>query len=229
MSHPSRRQFVAASLSGLPVVVGGTLVGITSRPVDASAQQSSPAADTVLEAIAADFHELRREGEQKPGQRRGVVRAAETLTGVLAAHLGQHYDVELKRQIRQQLRRKGLQALVQELSATINRPDITHDAIEKTLRRLERDGMRGLLLDVQKTITRMREHMPPDFAAVRHATQFDFCSDLRWFIDLAEMSAAIACALALGMAALNPGADAACAGATAALAMYFAMKIWYGC
>jgi hypothetical protein len=52
---------------------------------------------------------------------------------------------------------------------------------------------------------------------------------LRWFIEMAEMAAAIACALAAGMGGLNPAADAACAGATAALAGYLVMKWWYGC
>jgi len=231
MNQPSRRRFVAVSLAGLPVMVGGaaTLVGISSGTLDASAQQSNSTTDTVLDAIMADFRELQREGDEKPGQRRGVVRAAETLTGVLAAHLGQHHDAELKRGIRQQLQRKGRQALVQELSVRINKPEFTHEVIDAMLSRLERDGTRGVLLDVQKAIRRMRENMPPDYLAVRAGTQYDFCSDLRWFIDLAEMMAALSCALALGMAGLNPGADAACAGATAALGMYLAMKMWYGC
>lgn len=226
MDHPSRRQFVAASLAGLPLITGGAA---TLAAVSSASAQSNFTTDPVLDAIIADFRELKREGEEKPGQRRGVVRAAETLTGVLAAHLGQHHDAELKRGIRRQLQRKGRQALVQELSAAINKPEVTHEAIDGILTRLERDGMRGVLLDMQRAIKRLRENVPPDYVAVRGATQFDFCSDLRWFIEMAEMSAALACALAAGMAGLNPGADAACAGTTMALALYLAMKMWYGC
>jgi hypothetical protein len=219
---PSRRQFVA-SIAAVPFLPQA------AAAIGKEAIQSQPYSDPVLDAIVAGFQELRREGDEKPAQRRGAVRGFETLTGVLAAHLGKHYDPEMKRALRQQLQRKGRQTLVQEITSKINKPEITHEAIDAMVTRLERDGLGGVLRDVQRRIKRMRENMPPDYLQVRSATQFDFCSDLRWFIELAEMAAAIACAVAAGFGGLNPAADAACAGATAALAGYLVMKWWYGC
>ena len=217
---PTRRQFVA-SIATVPF--------LPQAAIGNEALQSQPYSDPVLDAIVADFQELSREGTEKPAQRRGAVRGMETLTGVLAAHLSKHYDPDMKRAIRRQIQRKGRQALVQEITTRANKPEFTHEAIDAMLTRLERDGLGGVLRDVQKGIKRMREHLPPDYLQVRSATQFDFCSDLRWFIDMSEMAAAIACALAAGMAGLNPAADAACAAATAALAGYLVMKWWYGC
>jgi hypothetical protein len=216
---PTRRQFVA-SIATVPFLPHAAI---------GEALQSQPYSDPVLDAIVADFQELSREGTEKPAQRRGAVRGMETLTGVLAAHLSKHYDPDMKRAIRRQIQRKGRQALVQEITTRANKPEFTHEAIDAMLTRLERDGLGGVLREVQKGIKRMREHLPPDYLQVRSATQFDFCSDLRWFIDMSEMAAAIACALAAGMAGLNPAADAACAAATAALAGYLVMKWWYGC
>ena len=215
----SRREFVGTTAFALAGVSSAAGIGQEQR------QNSDP----VLDAIVANFKELRRDGDEQPGQRRGVLRATETLTGVLAAHLSRHYDPDLKRSIRQQLQRKGRAALVQELTTRVNKPGITHEAIYSMLARLERDGMGGVLRDVQKATRRMRENAPPDYLQVRSVTQFDFCSDLNWIIGITEMSAALACALAAGFAALNPAADAACAGATMALALYLAMKMWYNC
>jgi hypothetical protein len=217
---PSRRQFVA-SIAAVPF--------LPQAAIGKEAIQSQPYSDPVLDAIVADFQELRREGDEKPAQRRGAVRGIETLTGVLAAHLSKHYDPDMKRAIRRQIQRKGRQTLVQEITAKANKPEFTHEKVDAMLTRLERDGLGGVLRDVQKRIKRVRENLPPDYLQVRSATQFDFCSDLRWFIEMAEMAAAIACALAAGMGGLNPAADAACAAATAALAGYLVMKWWYGC
>ena len=218
---PSRRQFMGSLAVG----------SIATVPFmsEALAQQPTATTDSVLDAIIADFRELQREGDEKPGQRRGVLRAVETLTGVLAAHLSRHYDPDLQRAIRQQLQRKGRQALVQEITSQVNKPEVTHEKVDAALRRLERDGLGGVLREGQKVVRRMRENVPPDYLQARFATQYDFCSDLRWFIELAEMMAAISCAIAAGMLGANALADASCAAATAALAMYLAMKMWYGC
>jgi len=86
-----------------------------------------------------------------------------------------------------------------------------------------------VLREVQQRIKRLRDNLPPDYLQARAATQYDFCSDLNWIIGITEMMMAIACALAEGMLGLNPAADAACAGASAALAMYLIMKMWYNC
>jgi hypothetical protein len=220
-----RRQFVGATAFAFAGLVPAT------RATQAQSQSSDP----VLDSIIADFQQLRREGDEKPGQRRGAVRAAEALTGILAAHLAQRYDPAMKRTIRQQLRAKGRQALVQELTTRANKPDITHERVDAMLTRFEQDGMGGVLRDVQKGLKRMRENMP-DYAQVRAVkaeafvtTQYDFCQDLNWMIQMTEMMAALACGIAQGFAGLNPEADAACAGLTVTLAMYLAMKWWYNC
>ena len=214
-----RRQFVGTTAFAFAGLAPAASIG----------QGQGQYSDPVLEAIVADFRELGREGNEKQGQRRGAVRATETLTGVLAAHLSQHYDPGMKRTIRQQLQRKGRQALVQEITTRANKPEITHEAIDAMLTRLERDGMGGVLREVQKTLKRMRENMPPDYLQARSATQYDFCSDLNWIIGITEMAALLACMLAADFLGLNPAADAACAAAQAALLMYLAMKMWYGC
>jgi hypothetical protein len=217
---PSRRQFVA-SIAVVPFLPQAAL--------GAQAQVQSPT-DPVLDDIVSQFEELRREGDEKPAQRKGVIRAAETLTGVLAAHLGQHHDPELKRALRRGIQRRGRQALVQELTATLNKPEMTHERVDAMLTRLDRDGMRGILLDGQKTLKRIRENAPDQIALASSTTmQYDFCADLNWIIQIAEMAALLACMLAVDFLGLNPAADAACAAAQAALLMYLAMKMWYGC
>ncbi len=133
-----------------------------------------------------------------------------------------------KRAIRGQLQRKSRQVLVQEITTRVNKPEITHEAIDAMLTRLERGGMRGVLLDAQKGLRRMRENMP-DYLQVRSTMQYDFCADLNWIISVAESAAAIACALAVGMGGASPAADAACAAAGLALGLYYAMRIWYNC
>lgn len=217
-----RRQFVGTTAFAFAGIAPASAIGKETI-------QSQPYSDPVLDAIMADFRELRREGDEKPGQRRGAVRAAETLTGVLAAHLSKQFDPDLKRGIRQQLRRKSRQALVQEIVTRANKPEITHQGLDAMLGRLERDGMGGVLREVQTTIKRMRDNMPPEFLQARSATQYDFCADLNWMISLTEMTSAFICGLALLEVWLNPGADAACGASLIALSMYLAMKMWYNC
>jgi hypothetical protein len=192
-------------------------------------QEARENSDPVLEAILADFRELIHEGNERPAARRGAVRGFETLTSVLAAHLGNVYDANMKNNLRRQLRSKGRQALVHEITVKANRPEITHEGIDAMITRFEREGMAGVLRDVQNTLKRIRENLPPDYLQARAVIQYQYCSDLIWMIGILEFSAALACALAAGMVGLNPEADAACAGAQAGLAAALAMKWWYGC
>ena len=238
MHQPSRRQFVTTSLVGLPILAGGTaaLLGSSSFTLDAAEGQGSagkppagvqspPYSDPVLDAILADFAELKREGDAKPSARKGSARGMETLTGVLGAHLGQHYDAALKRGLRQQIRQQGRQAFVQDIVTRANKAEFTHEKAAAMLERLERDGMSGVLRDIQKAMKRVRESLPPDVMQVRATMQYDFCADVRWMIELAEFS----CALACGFAFLGPEAVAACTASTIFLAGVMAMKWWYGC
>lgn len=236
MHQPSRRQFVATSLAGLPVLAGGTasLFGSPSLTVDAAEQQgliskrdvqSPPYSDPVLDAMLADFAELKREGDAKPSARKGSARGMETLTGVLAAHLGQHYDEALKRGLRQQLRQQGRQAFVQDIVTRANKAEFTHEKVDAMLTRLERDGMSGILRDIQKSMKRVRNSLPPDVLQVRATMQYDFCADVRWMIEMAEFASALAC----GLVFLGPEAAAACTATSLYLAGMLAMKWWYGC
>ncbi|MEO5740205.1 MAG: hypothetical protein ABIS29_06395, partial [Vicinamibacterales bacterium] len=185
MHQPSRRQFVTTSLAGLPILAGGTASllgspsftlkaaepqGLVSKPE--TSVQSPPHSDPVLDAMLADFAELKREGDAKPSARKGSARGMETLTGVLAAHLGQHYDAALKRRLRQQLRQQGRQAFVQDIVTRANKPELTHEKATAMLMRLERDGMSGILRDIQKTMKRVRESLPPDVMQVRATMQY---------------------------------------------------------
>ena len=72
---------------------------------------------------------------------------------------------------------------------------------------------------------RVRESLPPDVMQVRATMQYDFCADVRWMIEMAEFSAALAC----GLAFLGPAAAAACTAASLYLAGMLALRYWYGC
>src|SRR5690348_9709808 len=86
----SRRQFLAGVGAGVPLL-------LLQKP---EAQAQSSPSDPVLDAMIADLAELTREGNASPAARKGVLRAAEALTGAMAVHLGQHYDGTLKSSIR---------------------------------------------------------------------------------------------------------------------------------
>lgn len=238
MHQPSRRQFVTTSLVGLPMLAGGTATLLGSPPFTLNAAeqrglvskanvgvQSPPNSDPVLDAMLADFAELKREGDAKPSARKGAARGMETLTGVLAAHLGTHYDADLKRGIRLQLRQQGRQAFVHDIVTRVNKAEFTHEKVAATLTRLERDGISGILRDIQKAMKRVRESLPPDVMQVRATMQYDFCADVRWMIEMAEFAAALAC----GLAFLGPEAVAACTAASLYLAGMLALRYWYGC
>lgn len=210
----SRRQFVLSVAAGVPLLA---LAG------KVEAQQTS---DPVLDQILADFKELKREGDEKPAQRRAAVRGFETLTGVLAAHYGKNYDADLKRVIRRGLQTKGRQALVHEITSKINKPGITHEKVDAALALMERDGLAGVLREGQKAFKRVRENAPE---VMQVKLQFDFCADARWYADLYDMMAQVACIMSAVFGGTNFAADLACIMLGIEAVAFKATIMWMGC
>jgi hypothetical protein len=225
MNQPSRRQFFGASLAGLPVIVGlGTDLFGTPKPSFASQPQSPRSADPVLESMVAELDGLRKEGDAKPSARKGIMRATEALTGAMAVHLGQHYDPQLKANIK----RLGLnrQDFVQQVATKLNNPEFTDEKVEAALKLLQRDGLQEVLLEARRVCKRVRENAPE---VLQVKMQYDYCADLRWMIDLAEMMAAIACVIAIYEGGTNFAADGACGAMQLQVAVMRGFAAWFGC
>jgi hypothetical protein len=218
-----RRQFVA-SLAGVPLLF--------QFPRTAVAQRSTPPAgfsDPVLEQIVADLRELRSEVEADRAPRKQTLRAIETTRGIQAAHFSAHYDAHVQTALRRREARLGRSGLVQELlNGAHNRKqhDVTYQAIDAALTRLDQRGVSGALRDVRQAIRNIRLNAPDGLqpAALR-GMQFDYCSDLRWHIQLTETMVAIACGIAL----LEPGpfGEAACGALTLALGLLYAQRMFW--
>jgi hypothetical protein len=184
--------------------------------------------DTVLEGILQDFRDLKDEWDTKPNQRQAVTRATESLSGVLGAHLGAHYDANVKRGLRRAIAKKGRQAFVQDQVSRL--PNVRHEDYDKFLDRFEKTGFEGVFKDGQKALRKLREQNP-NFQRVAYGgaatMQYDFCADLNWIINLCQWSLT----LCTGIAILEPtvGGEIACGAIAMALAMYEAMRWWYGC
>ena len=161
MHHPSRRRFVTTLAVGTPLLLLGA----------PSVEAQQPYTDPVLDSIISDFRDLAREWEEKPNQRRSVLRASEALTGVLAAHFGKNYDANLRRGLRRQLQRKGRQAFVQEMTAKINKADITHEKMDAAITLLERRGVEGALRDAQKALRKLRDNVAEFQQVQAHAVR----------------------------------------------------------
>jgi hypothetical protein len=227
MHQPSRRQFVAASLAGLPVMaLGGSMGSSQGKP---AAPRPDIAADPVLDHINASLRELYSEGENKPGARREVTRAIEATLGVQAAHIARHYDPLLKEALRQREQRLGRPALVEEMVAAARRknlPNVTHELVDEAVSRIARYGLSGCIRDGQRTIRAIRLRAPDAVHAVSMApAQYDFCSDLAWIIEVTTMIIAISCVLAF-----SPAFELAlpvCWAAEAYMAGLLLMKAWW--
>ena len=220
---PDRRQFVA-SLAGVPLLF--------QFPRTAVAQRSAPPAgfsDPVLEQIIADLRELRSEVEADRAPRKQTLRAIETTLGIQAAHFSAHYDAHVRTALRRREARLGRAGLVQELlngAHDRKQHDVTYQAIDAALTRLDERGVSGALRDVRQAIRNIRLNAPDGLqpAALR-GMQFDYCSDLRWHIQLLETMVAIACSMAL----LVPGpfGEAACGALTLALGLLYAQRMFW--
>ena len=104
--------------------------------------------------------------------------------------------------------------------------DVTYQTLDAALTRLNERGISGSLRDVRQAIRNIRLNAPDGLqpAALR-AMQYDYCSDLRWQIQMMESVVAIACGLAL----LEPGpfGEAACGAMTLALGLLYAQRAWW--
>jgi hypothetical protein len=227
----SRRQFVTASLAGLPL-----LAYAGSKAAPAFASQSLPQGggrpvlvDPVLEQTIATVRELAAEAEARPSLRRENTRAIEATLAVQAAHIGHHYDAQVQRALRRRAARIGRAALVDELVRSAHdhqRHTVTHEQVDQVLTRLEQGGFSGCLRDLQRALRAARVNAANGVQAVALLPgQYDFCSDVRMMIEIAEQAAAIICSIAV----LEPtwALEPFCAAAGLIVAAYKAMQWWY--
>lgn len=217
MMIPSRRQFVA------------TIATIPFLPNPVIAQGRSPAADPVLDQILSDLRDLSSEFETQPGHRKATMRAIETTLGVGAAHLATRYDADFKRALgRAQSKRSNRAALIQEFvdqAHAKGRNAVTFDLIENAITRLNDRGLSGAFRDAQQITRRLRLQAPDQIQAAAARTQFDYCADLRWMIELMEAMVSIAC----GIAILEPtvGGEIACGAMTLALGLMYLERAFF--
>jgi hypothetical protein len=220
---PDRRQFVA-SLAGMPLLF--------QFPANGGAQRAAPPAgvsDPVLEQIIADLRELQSEVEADRAPRKQTLRAIETTLGIQAAHFSAHYDADVRAALSRRESRLGRPGLVQELLNVAHERkhhDVTYQTLDAALTRLNDRGVSGALRDVRQAIRNLRLHAPDGLqpAALR-GMQFDYCSDLRWHIDLLETISTIACAIAL--LEPTPGGEIACGALLLALGLLYAQRMWW--
>ncbi|MFM8533528.1 MAG: hypothetical protein ACKOEC_08040 [Acidimicrobiia bacterium] len=217
---PNRRQFVA-SLAGVPVFLQA-----------ASAQQPSgrvaPAQDPVLQQVLADIRELTAEGETQPNARKAAMRGIETSLGILAAHFSAHYDRPLQSALRRREAQLGRAALVGEIVDDGRRMNhaLSHENVEEGLRRFSQVGLAGALRNLQRAQRNVRLNAPDAIqAATMRRTQYSYCDDLAWQIQMLEAATLIACAIA--MAEPTPLGEAACVAMSLMLASLLVSKAWW--
>lgn len=229
MEHTSRRQFVAASLAGLPMLAHATATAVAAPSQAARAAQAAPAlVDPVLERSIATVRELVAEGDARPSSRKASARAIEATLGIQAAHVRLHYDAPIQRALRRRETRVGRSALIEEIVKATrdrNHHDVTHELVDTALTSLARDGFSGALRELQRAVRAARLNAPDAVQAAALTGQFDFCADVRRAIELAEIAAGIICAIAV----LEPtlGGEPFCAAAGLLVAAYKAMEWWW--
>lgn len=229
MQQKSRRQFVTASLAGLPMLAYASSAPAAASAPQAAGQGRNLLVDPVLEQTITTLRELVAEGEARPASRKASTRAVEATLAVQAAHIAQHYDAQLQRALRRRQGRVGRAALVDELVQSAHahkRHTVTHEHVELVLGKLEKGGFSGCLRDLERSLRAARLNAPDAVqAAALLPGQYDFCADLRWVIEIAEQAAAIICSIAV----LEPtwALEPFCAAAGLAVAMYKAMQWWY--
>jgi hypothetical protein len=214
---PSRRQFVA-SIAAVPFLPHAA----------AALERQGGAADQVLQQILADLRDLSIEFEAQPGSRKATMRAMESALGIGAAHLSAAYDAGFKGTLQRARARRGLAALTQDIVMLAQQRDanVTFDAVETAMTRLEQRGLSGCFRDVQQSIRKVRLQAPDQIqAAASRTVQFDYCADLIWMIQIMEATVAIAC----GIAILEPtvGGEIACGAMTLALGLLLLQRSFF--
>lgn len=203
------------------------------RPPQA-ASAATPAVrtgDPVLDHTLTTLRDLVAEGDANPGARKQCARAIEATLGVHAAHVAATYDPRVRRALKQCEARFGRAGLVEEVlrhTRQGGRHDLTHEAVETGLATLEKHGVAGSVRDLQKAIRAARLSAPDALqAAAWLPAQYDFCADIRWVLEIAELVAGIICFIAFAEPtwALEPF----CAAAAAYVVYVKGLKWWYGC
>ena len=232
MQQPSRRQFVAASLAGLPMLAqAGTAAPFLPLQAAAAGQPAVGTGDPVLDQTIANVRELIAEGDANPGARKQATRAIEATLGVQAAHIAVHYDPQIQRGLKRCEARLGRAAFVEEVvrhARHRGQLEVTHDAVDTALTTLKKHGVAGVVLDLQRALRGARLHAPDAVqAAALRLAQYDFCADVRWMIELFEIIAGIICMIAFAEPtwALEPF----CAAAQAYVVYLKGLRWWYGC
>lgn len=231
MQQASRRQFVAASLAGIPMLAhSNSAAPAALAPQAASPGQSGPIlVDPVLDQTITTVRELVAEGDAKPALRKQSARAIEATLGIQAAHIALHYDAQIQRGLRRRQARIGRAALIDELVRSAHdhqRHTLTHEQVELALTKLEQGGFSGTLRDLQRAIRAARLNAPDAVqAAALLPGQFDFCSDCRMMIEWATTVAEVICAFA----ALEPtlALEPLCAAAGLLVLAYRTMYWWW--
>jgi hypothetical protein len=230
MQQPSRRQFVAASLAGLPMLVHSDAAAPLLAQQAASPGRGGPLlVDPVLDRTISTVRELVAEGDAKPASRKASARAIEATLGIQAAHIGLHYDAQVLRGLRRRQGRVGRAVLIDEMVRSAHdhgRHTVTHELVDSALTKLEAVGFSGCLRDLQRALRTARLNAPDAIqAAALRPAQFDFCADVRMMIEAAEVAAGIICSIAV----LEPtlALEPFCAAAGLILAGYKALQWWY--
>jgi len=231
MQQKSRRQFVTASLAGLPMLAYSSSAATSAfSPQAASRGQSGPVlVDPVLDQTITTLRELVAEGDAKPASRKASARAIEALLGVQAAHIGLHYDAQVQRALRRREARVGRAVLIDDLVRSAHnhqRHSVTPELIDSALTKLAKDGVSGCLRDLQRALRAARLNAPDAVqAAGFRTTQFDFCADVRMMIDAATIAMEIICSIAV----LEPtfALEPFCAAAALIVAGYKALQWWW--
>lgn len=229
MQQRSRRQFVTASLAGLPMLAyaSASPAAVPAAPA-ASGQGKNVLVDPVLEQTIATLRELVAEGDARPASRKASARAIEATLGVQAVHVGQHYDAQLQRALRRRQARVGRAALVDELVRSAHghqRHTVTHEQVDAVLTKLEQGGVSGCLRELQRALRAARLNAPDAVQAASLTAQFDFCADVRMAIEAATIAMEIVCAIAV----LEPtlALEPFCAAMALIVAAYKAMQWWW--
>ena len=231
MQQKSRRQFVTASLAGLPMLAyASSTAPAPFAPQAASRGPSGPVlVDPVLDQTITTLRELVAEGEAKPASRKASARAIEAALGIQAAHIGLHYDAQLQRGLRRRQARVGRAALIDELVSSARdhkNQTVTHELVDTVLTKLEQGGFAGCLRDLQRALRAARLNAPDAFqAATLRPAQYDFCADCRMMIEFAEVAMGIICSIAV----LEPtlALEPFCAAAGFVVASYKLMYWWW--
>jgi DNA-binding transcriptional regulator YhcF (GntR family) len=232
MQQKSRRQFVTASLAGLPMLAYSSSAAPAAFAPQAASRGPGAAilVDPVLDQTITTLRELVAEGEAKPASRKASARAIEATLGIQAAHIGLHYDAQVQRGLRRRQARVGRAALIEEMVKSARdhkRHHVTHELVDAVLTKLEHGGFSSCLRDLQRTIRAARLNAPDAYqAAALLPAQYDFCSDVRMMIEAAEIAAGIICSIAV----LEPtlALEPFCAAAGLIVASYKALQ-WLWC